>query len=168
MTDKKLRNLQSYIGNNQGQTEEQIIEHISKINSKTPLTQEEWKKLIFPCCNNGYADVLKFILDNIDIPDNILEYMEHTVYGRRSEKVITGRIKVLEILMEYLTEDKTKSLSETMIWAAWFGETEIVKFLIANGADKMYQDENGLNLEKCAERVKKQFKDSSLKEFLAE
>ncbi len=37
-----------------------------------------------------------------------------------------------------------------MIKAAWFGETEIVKFLIENGADKNYKNKNGLGLFECA------------------
>lgn len=57
-------------------------------------------------------------------------------------------------------------LSETMISAAWFGETEIVKFLIENGADKTYQNVKGLKIEECAERVEKIFNDNSLMSFL--
>ena len=53
-----------------------------------------------------------------------------------------------------------------MINAGWFGETEIVKFLIKNGANKGYKNQNDLGLLECYERVEKQFKDSSLKEFL--
>ena len=53
-----------------------------------------------------------------------------------------------------------------MINAGWFGETEIVKFLIKNGANKEYKNQNDLGLLECSERVEKQFKDSSLKEFL--
>lgn len=168
MTERELRNLQVYIGKrNQGQTDEQVIEHINKINIKTPLTQEEWHKLIFPCCNNGYINVLKFVIKNIDTLNNVLEYMKHTVYGR-NENINTGRIEVLKLFMKYLTDNKVEYLSETMISAAWFGETEIVKFLIESGADKTYQIANGLGLEKCAERAEEQFKDSSLKNFLTE
>ena len=47
-----------------------------------------------------------------------------------------------------------------------FGETEIVKFLIENGADKEYKDENGTDLLKCAERLENEFNDLSLKEYL--
>ena len=53
-----------------------------------------------------------------------------------------------------------------MINAGWFGETEIVKFLIENGANKEYKNKNGLGLLECAERAEKQFKDNSLKLFL--
>ena len=53
-----------------------------------------------------------------------------------------------------------------MIYAGWFGETEIVRFLIENGANKEYKNQNGLGLLECSERVEKQFKDNSLKEFL--
>lgn len=168
MTEKEIRNLQTYIGKrNQGQTDEQVIEYINKIDRTDSLTQDEWKKLIFPCCNNGYVDILKFILGKIDLLDNTLEYMEHTVNGR-NEHLTTKRIEVLKIFMDFLTDNQITELSETMLSAAWFGETDIVKFLIANGADKTYRNVNGLGLEKCAERTEKQFGDSSLKEFLAE
>ena len=41
MSEQELRNLQIYISKrNQGQTDEQVINHITKINSKTPLTQD--------------------------------------------------------------------------------------------------------------------------------
>lgn len=54
MSEQELKNLQIYIGKrNQNQTDEQVIDHIKKINDETPLTQEEWHKLIFPSCNNG-------------------------------------------------------------------------------------------------------------------
>lgn len=62
--------------------------------------------------------------------------------------------------------NKEECLNETMINAGWFGETEIVKFLIKNGANKGYKNQNDLGLLECSERVEKQFKDSSLKEFL--
>ena len=41
-----------------------------------------------------------------------------------------------------------------------------VKFLIENGASIDYKNQNGLGLLECSERAEKQFKDSSLKEFL--
>ena len=168
MTEREIRNLQVYIGKrNQGQTDEQVIDHIEKINRRTPLTQEDWHKLIVPCCNNGDFYVLQYVLQKIDTLNNLLQYMQHTVYGR-NEYLNKKRIDVLRMFMEYLGDNRTEYLNETMISAAWFGETEIVKFLIENGADKMYQNVQGLNLEKCAERAETQFKDSSLKEFLVE
>ena len=168
MTERELRNLQVYIGKrNQGQTNKQVIEHINKINRKSPLTQEEWRKLIFPCCNNGYVKVLEYVLEHVDTLNNVLEYMKHTVYGRNENKNVE-RIEVLKILIQYIVEDKIQCLSETMIYAAWFGETEIVKFLIKNGADIAYQDVKGLRIEECAERAEKIFSDNSLMRFLIE
>lgn len=58
-------------------------------------------------------------------------------------------------------------MNETRIYAGWFGETDIVKFLIENGANKEYKTQNGLGLLECSEGIEKQFKDSSLKEFFA-
>lgn len=63
------------------------------------------------------------MLEHIDTLNNVLEYMKHTVYGRIKN---VERIEVLKILIRYIAEDKIQCLSETMIYAAWFGETEIV------------------------------------------
>lgn len=166
MSEQELRNLQIYIGKrNQNQTDEQVIAHIDTINRETPLTQEEWHKLIFPSCNNGCVAILRFVLRHIPCLRDVKGYMIHTVYGR-NETIRGKRIEVLKELMQSLTEDKENCLNEVMINAGWFGETEIVKFLIANGANKEYKNQNGLGLSECAERAEKRFKDSSLKDFL--
>ena len=166
MSEQELRNLQVYIGKrNQNQTDKQVIEHIKNINDKTPLTEEEWHKLIIPCCNNGYIEILKFVLGHIKSLNNIKEYMIHTVYGR-NENINEQRIEVLRELMKYLSDNRKDCLNETMINAGWFGETKIVKFLINNGANIDYKNQNGLGLLECSERAEKQFKDNSLKEFL--
>ena len=108
---------------------------------------------------------MKFVLEHIKSLDNVKEYMLHTVYGR-NENINEQRIKVLKEFIKYLRSDKEECLNETMISAGWFGNTEIVKFLIENGANKDYKNQNGLGLLECSERAEKQFKDHSLKEFL--
>lgn len=166
MSEQELKNLQIYIGKrDQNQTDEQIINHIKKINNETPLTQEEWHKLIFPSCNNGYVKIMKFVLSHIQSLNSVKEYMIHTVYGR-NENIDEKRIEVLKEFIKYLTDNKEDCLNETMINAGWFGETEIVEFLIENGANKEYKNQNGLGLLECSERAEKQFNDSSLKELL--
>ncbi len=166
MSEQELKNLQVYIGKkSQNQTDKQVIEHIKNINDKTPLTEEEWHKLIIPCCNNGYIEILKFVLGHIKSLNNIKEYMIHTVYGR-NENINEQRIEVLRELMKYLSDNRKDCLNETMINAGWFGETQIVKFLINNGANIDYKNQNGLGLLECSERAERQFRDNSLKEFL--
>ncbi len=153
MSEQELKNLQVYIGKrNQNQTDEQVIEHIKNINDKKPLTEEEWRKLIFPCCNNGYIEILKFVLEHIKTLDNVKEYMIHTVYVR-NENINEQRIEVLKELIKYLKDNKKDCLNETMISAGWFGETKIVKFLIENGANIDYKNQNGLGLLECSERA---------------
>lgn len=168
MTEKELRNLQIYIGKrSKNQTDEEVISHIEKINGKNPITQIEWHKLLVPCCNNGMTVILKYVLEHIDVLMGIKELMVHTVYGRNTN-LDENRIEVLKELIKYLGENKTECINETMLNAAWFGETEIVRFLIAEGADRDYADSNGLNLQKCAERAATQFKDASLLEYINE
>ena len=87
------------------------------------------------------------------------------VYGR-NKNINDERIEILKEFMKYLTDNKEECLNETMIYAAWFGETRIVKVLIENGANKEYKTQNGLGLLECSERVEKLFEDSSLKEFI--
>ena len=106
MSEQELKNLQIYIGKrNQNQTDEQVIDHIKKINDETPLTQEEWHKLIFSSCNNGDVEILKFVLSHIQSLNNVKEYMIHTVYGR-NENINENRIVVLKEFIKYLTDKK--------------------------------------------------------------
>lgn len=53
-----------------------------------------------------------------------------------------------------------------MLDADWFGETEIVIFLIENGASINYADANGLGVLEYAKMVKEEFCDDSLINFL--
>lgn len=55
-----------------------------------------------------------------------------------------------------------------MLDAAWFGETEIVIFLIEDGANINYVDANGLGILECAKRAKEEFGDDSLVNLLKE
>lgn len=58
-------------------------------------------------------------------------------------------------------------VKKLLFLGAWlFCVFVVVKFLIENGANKEYKNQNGLGLLECSERVEKQFKDSSLKEFM--
>lgn len=166
MTDKELRNLQIYIGKRSlGQTDVEVIEHIEKINNKTPLSQEEWNKLLIPCCNGGMVTILRYVLGQIEILSGLSDLMRHTVYVRQLD-LECNRIETLRILMEYLDDNRQECLNETMIHAAWFGEVKIVKYLIDQGANRTYQNASGLSLDACAERVSEVFQDNTLKEYL--
>ena len=169
MTDDELRNLQFYIGKRDGnQTDEQVIKHIDEVNASAPLTDDEWHKLLYPCCNSGCVNVLKYVLNKIKLLNHIEDFMSHTVYGR-NEEIVKGRISVLKELEKRLDpNNKEKCLNETMLDAAWFGETEIVIFLIENGANINYVDANGLGILECAKRAKEEFGDDSLVNLLKE
>lgn len=169
MTDDELRNLQFYIGKREGnQTDEQVIKRIGDVNARTPLTDDEWHKLLYPCCNSGCVNVLKYVLSKIKSLNHIKDFMSHTVYGR-NEGITKGRIGVLKELIKRInSNDKEKCLDETMLDAAWFGETEIVIFLIENGASINYVDANGLGILECAKRAKEEFGDDSLINLLKE
>ena len=43
-----LRKLQIYIDKgNENQTDEQVIKHIDEVNAGTPLTDDEWRELVY-------------------------------------------------------------------------------------------------------------------------
>lgn len=167
MTDDELRNLQFYIGKRDGkQTDEQVIKRIDEINAISPLRDDEWHKLLYPCCNTGCVNVLKYVLSKIKSLNHIEDFMSHTVYGR-NEEITKGRISVLKELIKHINpNDKEKCLNETILDAAWFGGTEIVIFLIENGANINYVDENGLGILECAKKAKEEFDEDSLINFL--
>lgn len=55
----ELRKLQIYIGKRDGnQTDEQIVKRIDEVNTSTSLTDNEWHKLLYSCCNSGCVNVL--------------------------------------------------------------------------------------------------------------
>ena len=59
MDKDELRKLQIYIGKrNESQTDEQVIKHIDKVNTSTPLTNDERHRLLYSCCNSGCINVL--------------------------------------------------------------------------------------------------------------
>ena len=64
LSEDELKKLQRYIGHNTDElSAEQIIAHIEKINTETPLTRENWEKLLIPACGNQNIEVLVYALD---------------------------------------------------------------------------------------------------------
>lgn len=170
LSEEDLKKLQRYIGHN---TEErptkEIIAHIEAVNAKTPLTKGNWEKLLFPACGNQNTELLSYLLLRIggDIAD-IGQYMEHAVMGQEKRKdYLAKRIGILKQLMPYLPEkEKTAVLSETMLSAAWYGETEIVRFLAENGADLRYQDARGKDALAYAAQFREKFGDDTLYQYV--
>ncbi|MBU3103949.1 ankyrin repeat domain-containing protein [Clostridium gasigenes] len=169
MTDEELKKLQRYIGKrSQGQTDEQVIEHIEKLNSKTPLKIEQWESLLYPTCANSDLVILIYILNKLVKIDNIQEYMIHTVRSQEKRyEYILKRIEVLKILIPYIKENNKKSiLSETLLTASWYGELGIVKFLIDNGADIRYKDKENRDSFEYAKIYNQRFNDDILYNYL--
>lgn len=169
LSETELTKLQRYIGHSTGgSSTEQIIAHIEKINKKTPLTKENWEKLIIPACGNQNTEILTYILERIENVPNVLNYMKHTVMGQeKREEYLLKRIEILKKLMVYLPEnEKETALSETLLDAAWYGETKIVKFLISEGADITYRDKNGKDAFEFAKEFSEKFGDDTLYQYL--
>ncbi|MFD0705272.1 hypothetical protein ACFQY8_05890 [Alloscardovia venturai] len=166
LSDGEIHNLQEYIEKRPfGATDAQVKERIGKTNKTDPLTQNQWKKLLMVTVNSGQKDMFYYTARNIENLGDTTPYMLHTVYSRVREDMQDKRIDLLNILIPR-AKDKQKALNETMMSAAWFGETKIVKYLVDCGADYVYKAENGKTLDICAQRVEKAFNDGAVKEYV--
>lgn len=85
----------------------QIIKHIDEVNASATLTDDEWHKLLYPCCNSGSVNGLKYVLSKIKSLNHIEDFMSHTVYGR-NEEITKGRIGVLKELIKRLNSNDKK------------------------------------------------------------
>ena len=169
LPEEELKKLQRYIGHNTDVlSPEQIIDHIEKIHDKTPLTEDDWEKLLIPACGNHNLEVLAYLLNRLENVKDIMKYMEHTVMGQEKRKeYLARRIEVLKRLMPYIPKnEKVTVLSETLLSAAWYGETEVVAFLIKNGADVHYQNQKGEDAFAYAREFAQKFGDDTLYQYL--
>ncbi len=170
LSEDELKKLQRYIGHNTDElSAEQIIAHIEKINTETPLTRENWEKLLIPACGNQNIEVLVYALDRAGEIADIGPYMKHAVMGQEKRpEYLAKRIEILQKLIPYIPEkEKTRVLSETLSSAAWYGETEVVRFLIGSGADVHYRDEQGRDALEHAKAFREKFGDDTLYQYLS-
>ena len=169
LSKEELKKLQQYIGHSTDKLPaEQIIAHIEEVNAKTPFTRENWEKLLIPACGNQNAEVLVYVLDRAGDIADIGQYMKHAVMGQEKRKdYLARRIEILRTLMPHIPETERETvLSETLLDAAWYGETEVVRFLIENGADVHYRSQQGKNALEYAKEFSEKFGDDSLYQYL--
>lgn len=168
-TKEELAKLQRYIGKSTDELPtEQIVAHIEKVNDKTPLTEEDWEKLLIPVCGNQNTEALAYLLGRLGKVRDIQNYMKHSVMGQEKRKeYLLKRIEILKMLIPYIPEnEKTAALSETMLDAAWYGETEVVGFLVESGADVHYKNELGKDVFQYAGEFAEKFGDDTLCQYL--
>lgn len=169
LSEDELKDLQRYIGHNTDELPAgQIIAHIEEINAKTPFTRENWEKLLIPACGNQNIEVLVYALERAGDIADIGPYMQHAVMGQEKRpEYLAKRIEILRKLIPCIPEkEKTKVLSETLTSAAWYGETEVVRFLIESGADMHYRDEQGKDAMEYAKAFQEKSGDDTLYRYL--
>lgn len=163
MNDKTMRNLQIYIGKRSlGQSDTEVIEHIQKIELKEEISQEEWKKLAYPCCATPDLEVMKYILCKIKDIDIAKELILHTVrFRQKTEEYQLKQVQIVKALLVYIDdEDKESVLNNALVNAAWFGEYEVVKLLVEEGAKPDYVCLNGRNILELSQNAVEKFGDS--------
>ena len=164
-----LFKLQRYIGKRSlGQTDEQVICHIDKLDNKDHFSQEEWEKLLYPACANVDTNILKYILSKLDTIKDIQEIIVHTVRFRNMNSGYEKKqVEVLSLLTPYIEESKkTGVLNKALAHAAWFGEVEALKYLIEMGAGKNYVDAQGKNLRELSKNAVDKFNDYRVSDYL--
>lgn len=171
MEPNELHKLQRYIGKRiHDQSDEQVIEHINKINRRTPITENEWNQLLFPACANADIPIVKYILSNMKEFDDMQEFMIHTVRSQEHRyEYIQKRIEALKILIQYLPDiEKERILSETLLIAGWYGELGVMKYLIEQGADIHYKGKQGKDAYEFAKIYSERFKDDMCYQYLTD
>ncbi len=169
MNDKTLRNLQTYIGKRGlGQTDTEVIEHIEEIEFKEEISQYEWCKLAYPCCANADIELLKYILGKVVDINIAKELILHTVRFR--QKSIDYQIKqaqILKILFGFVSDSKRDSvLNDALVNAAWFGEYEVVKLLVEEGAKVDYVCSNGKSILELSKNAVEKFGDDRVHNYI--
>ena len=163
MNDKTMKNLQTYIGKRSlGQSDAEVIEHIQKAEAKEEISQEEWKKLAYPSCANSDVEILKYIFGKVTDTSMAKELILHTVrFRQKSIEYQLKQAQVVKILLEYIGDfEKERILNEALVNAAWFGEYEVIKLLIEEGAKPDYVCSNGKNILELSQNAVEKFGDN--------
>lgn len=169
MEANDLFNLQRYIGKRGlGQTDEQVICHIEKLDNKNHFSPEEWEKLMYPACAAADTTILKYIIGKLDTIQDIKELIQHTVRFRKIDSEYENKqVEALRILTPYIEgHEKAEVLNEALETAAWFGEVEALKYLIDVVGDKNYIDEQGRNLQELSKNAEEKFNDYRVSDYL--
>jgi hypothetical protein len=169
MEANDLFKLQRYIGKRSlGQTDEQVICHIDKLDNKNHFSPEEWEKLLYPACAAADTTILKYITSKLDTISDIKEVILHTVRFRNMNVGYEKKqVEALRILMPYVEEhEKAEVLNEALVIAAWFGEVEALKYLVDVGGDKNYIDEQGRSLQALSKNAEDKFHDYRVSDYL--
>lgn len=169
LSQEELAKLQRYIGHSTDElSAEQIVAHLETVNLKTPFTKKNWEKLLIPACGNQNVEVLVYVLERAGDLEDVGQYMKHAVMGQEKRKdYLAKRIEILKKLIPYIPEkEKTSVLSETLADAAWYGETEVVRFLIESGADIHYRNEQGKDALEYAREFSEKFGSDTLYQYL--
>lgn len=168
MDDKTLRNLQIYIGKrSKGQSDNDVVAHIEKLDSKHVITQDEWEKLLFPVCANCDIAIFEYILSKLSMLNNPNEYIQHTL---RFRNITMGyeekQVIIIKQLFTYVSTGKrNKILNDALAQAVWFGEYESVKYLLEQGADLSYKS-NGRSMIELAQNAVLKFNDHRVVELI--
>lgn len=171
MDDKELQKLQRYIGKRSlGQTDEAVIMHIEKIEKKYTLSQEEWEKLLYPVCANVDTALMQYILQKLETIENVKEYILHTVRFRQNRiEYQLKQVEILNMLWNYVKDENSIDiLNDTLVNAAWFGELEVVKFLVQKGADIKYICSNGKSIIELSQNSIDKFNDYRVYEYISD
>lgn len=171
MEEKDIRKLQQYIGKRpQGQTDEQVMARLEKEDAKHHFTSKEWAKFLFPLCANAQSEMFMKILERAALScEDATTLIEHTVGFRQHPDFPEKeheQVAILDKLLQYITDEcRQEVLNKALISSAWFGEYELAKYLISNGADLNTQS-NGRSIEDLAQRAANQFGDSRVLDLI--
>jgi hypothetical protein len=86
----------------------------------------------------------------------------HTVrFRQKSIEYQLKQAQVIKMLMEYVSDsEKENILNDALVNAAWFGEYEVIKLLVEEGAKPDYVCSNGENILELSQNAVEKFGDN--------
>ncbi|MDO4701260.1 MAG: hypothetical protein Q4A47_01405 [Erysipelotrichaceae bacterium] len=170
MDEVRLKKLQRYIGKrSQGQSDEQVMEHIEKEIAKYGITPEQWAKLLFPLCANAEHIFFLQLSQKANLEDMAETLISHTVRFRQNtmEKE-QNQVAIVKHLLSYIPEKyKQEVMDKALGTSTWFAEYELTSYLIECGAS-LQMVSNGRSLLELAEHGKNQFEDDRVYNYIKE
>lgn len=173
MDEKEFVKLQQYIGKREKeQTTEQVITHIQEVNARTPLSTEEWSKLLIPACSHPDVALLRWLIgQGADLEAVMDEELPRSIIWGQ-EKRLNYQKKRVNILKEIISLADKEALphfiGEALKQACWYNNIYVVEYLVNAGGDLQYTDKNGKTPYEYARIYGERFHDNTLYQYLQE
>ena len=118
--------------------------------------------MAYPSCANADIEILKYIFGKVTDKSVAKELILHTVrFRQKSIEYQLKQAQVVKMLLDHVSDpEKENILNDALVNAAWFGEYEVIKLLVEEGAKPDYVCLNGKNILELSQNAVEKFGDN--------